>query len=292
MPLSFSWRSGEAGGAFGSSGVGLGIFLPWRSWRDGNFKIHIYEYLWLSRKLPPCQFLIETGRRQAYQIILQLCKVNVCGALNWESSNELALYFGWNAFDRIFLWLVSFLQSSQEHRLWAVLSGSSLSCTILDELLDYSGLALSQLLSGNDRRPYLSREWVKCIKPVPNRQWSLSLGQELLLGLFGAFSECSDVWCNLGKEVLWFMSGSSLTRLNVRRTGVRPVSPARNNFVCLAFPTVRWRARTRWPRSAAVCTRWTPLTRARPPRTPLGLNWPPWDSSQMLTSCARSSASS
>ena len=172
-----------------------------------------------------------------------------------------------------------------------MLSGSSLSCTILDELLNYSGVALSQLLSGNDRRPYLSREWVKCIKPVPNRQWLLSLGQELL-GLFGAFSECPDVWCNLGKGALWFMSGSSLTRLNVRRTGVRPVSPARDNFVCLAFPTVRWRARTRWPRSAAVCTRWTPLTRARPPRTPLGLSWPPWDSSRTLTSCARSSASS
>lgn len=139
----------------------------------------------------------------------------------------------------------------------------------------------------------LTYEQIKCIKPVPNRQWSLSLCQELLLWLFGAFSECSDVWSNLGKWALWFMSGSSLTRLNVvRRTGVRQVSLVRNDFVCLAFPTVLWRARNRWPRSAAVCTRWSPLTRARPPRTPLGLSWPPWDSSRTPISCARLSASS
>ena len=174
-----------------------------------------------------------------------------------------------------------------------MLPGSGLSCAFLDELLNCSGLPLSQLLSRYDHSPYLSHEQIKCIKPVPNRQWSLSLCQELLLWLFGAFSECSEVWSNLGKWVLWFMSGSSLTRLNVvRRTGVRQVSSVRNDFVCLAFPTVLWRARNRWPRSAAVCTRWSPLTRARPPRTPLGLSWPPWDSSRTPISCARSSASS
>lgn len=174
-----------------------------------------------------------------------------------------------------------------------MLPGSGLSCAFLDELLNYSGLPLSQLLSRYDHSPYLSHEQIKCIKPVPNRQWSLSLCQELLLWLFGAFSECSDAWSNLGKWALWFMSGSSLTRLNVvRRTGVRQVSSVRNDFVCLAFPTVLWRARSRWPRSAAVCTRWSPLTRARPPRTALDLSWPPWGSSRMPTSCARSSASS
>ena len=101
-----------------------------------------------------------------------------------------------------------------------MLPGSGLSCAFLDELLNYSGLPLSQLLSRYDHSPYLSHEQIKCIKPVPNRQWSLSLCQELLLWLFGAFSECSDAWSNLGKWALWFMSGSSLTRLNViRRTG-------------------------------------------------------------------------
>lgn len=101
-----------------------------------------------------------------------------------------------------------------------------------------------------------------------------------------------DVWSKSGKWVLWFMSGSSLTRLNVvRRTGVRQVSPVRNDFVCLAFPTVLWRAREQVAVALPQSARDEASDPSPSPRTPLGLSWPPWDSSRTPISCVRLSAS-
>lgn len=101
---------------------------------------------------------------------------------------------------------------------------------------------------------------------------------------------CGVIWGNRDAICAWQFINQGRTSLGW--TDVRQVSLVRTNWVCLAFSTVLFRARNRWPRFAAVCMRWTPLTQARRPRTPLGLSWPPWDSSRTPISCARSSVSS
>lgn len=131
------------------------------------------------------------------------------------------------------------------------------------------------------------------LRPVPSMRRALRVCQQLLLWLFWAFSGFSDMWSNLGKGEMIFMCGSSLMRKNIVSWGrCQQVSLMSGNFVCLAFSTVLWRVRNRWPHFAAVCMRWTPVIRTHLLRTVPGLSWPPWDSSRMPTSCARWSVSS
>lgn len=100
------------------------------------------------------------------------------------------------------------------------------------------------------------------------------------------------MWSNLWKHKTTFVCDISLTRKNTSRWSRCQVRLMRDNDLCLPFPPVLWRVQNRWLHFAAVCMRWTPLTRAHLLRTPRGLSWRPWDNSRMRISCVRWSASS
>lgn len=131
---------------------------------------------------------------------------------------------------------------------------------------------------------------LNAIKPVPNRQWSSVYARSCYYGCL-EHSVNAQMWSNLGKWVLWFMSGSSLTRRRRQKDRCQASVSGEEWLRLSCLSKLCSEEHGTGGRVLPQSARDEALWPSRPPEL-TGPQLAAWDSSRTPISCARLSASS